>query len=158
VVVIVNHDDAGALGLVLNRPGEAYAAEVAPVLTQLVEDEDEIYVGGPVRPDAVLLLAEFHTPTEDLLPIVPSVGLVTDAADLDGLAEHAGRSRAYAGYAGWGPGQLDAEIEREDWFVTPAEISDLFCERPWELWSQVLERMGDPYRLIARMPEDPSLN
>ena len=70
----------------------------------------------------------------------------------------AGNIRVFAGYAGWGPGQLDGELERDDWIVEPARASDVFSDEPEALWGAVLERKGGEYRLVARMPEDPGLN
>ena len=68
------------------------------------------------------------------------------------------RARAFVGHAGWGPGQLDAELERGDWFLEPAEPEDAFTLAPEELWADVLTRMGGHYALVARMPLDPSVN
>ena len=84
--------------------------------------------------------------------LVPGLGELADVVD------GAGRIRVFAGYAGWGPGQLDDELEREDWIVDPAQATDVFSEDPEALWGSVLERKGGQYALVARMPEDPSLN
>ena len=158
VVAIAKHDEDGALGLVLNRPSEQLVAEVVPALTEVVGASDQLYVGGPVQPEAVLLLAEFDDPVQDAIAVTTSIGLVSDATALDELSQIARRQRAFAGYAGWGPGQLDSEIERDDWFLEPATAEDLFCENAERLWSQVLERMGGQYQLVARMPDDVSVN
>jgi putative transcriptional regulator len=64
----------------------------------------------------------------------------------------------FAGHSGWGPGQLDGELERGDWILEPARYSDAFTSQPDDLWTEVLERKGGSYALVARMPPDPSLN
>jgi putative transcriptional regulator len=68
------------------------------------------------------------------------------------------RRRVFAGYAGWGPGQLEAELERDDWILEDATVADVFPEDPLDLWTTVLERKGGQFRLLARMPVDPSVN
>jgi putative transcriptional regulator len=68
------------------------------------------------------------------------------------------KARAFAGHSGWGPGQLDAELEQGGWILEPATTQDAFSAEPQELWSQVLSRKGGSYALVARMPADPSMN
>jgi putative transcriptional regulator len=68
------------------------------------------------------------------------------------------RKRVFAGHAGWGPGQLDAEVEADGWYVLDAVVDDVFTSRPEGLWSQVLARQGGQLALVARMPVDPSVN
>ncbi len=156
VVLIAEHTDDGAMGVVLNRPGVASIADVVPDLRSLLGDDERIYAGGPVQPDGVLVLAEFDDPADAALPIDGDLGFVAVESTADAIA--ASRARAFAGHAGWGPGQLDAEIEEEAWFVAPFEREDAFADDPEELWSRALLRKGGPYALVARMPEDPSLN
>jgi putative transcriptional regulator len=64
----------------------------------------------------------------------------------------------FAGYAGWGPGQLEEEIERSDWIINEPDEREIFTDRPEDLWSSVLTRMGGRFALLARMPSDPSVN
>jgi putative transcriptional regulator len=158
VVLICQHDDDGALGLVLNRPGELVVGDVAPELVPLTGEEALIDSGGPVQPDALLVLGEFEDASFAGLPVVGRVGLMGEAREVDELADVTLRARAFAGYAGWGPGQLDAELARDDWFVAPAGVDDIFDPDAEELWSRVLNRKGGHYRLVARMPIDPSVN
>ncbi len=158
VVLICEHTEEGALGLVLNRPGELVVGEAAPELADLADPEAIIDSGGPVQPDALLVLAEFDDPSQAGIAIVGDVGLVGDGSALDELADATRRVRIFAGYAGWGPGQLDAELEREDWFVAPAGIDDIFNPDADELWGRVLARKGGHFALVARMPIDPSVN
>lgn len=158
VVLICQHSNEGALGLVLNRPGELEIAEVAPELADLTGSEAVIDSGGPVQPDALLVLGEFDDASYAGMPVIGTVGLMGDGRTISELADVTRRARAFAGYAGWGPGQLDAELARDDWFVAPADVDDIFDPAPDELWRRVLERKGGHFALVARMPIDPSVN
>lgn len=158
VVLICEHSPAGALGLVLNRPTELVVGEVTPDLVAVAGDDTVIGEGGPVAPHAVLVLAEFEDVERAGLPVVGPVGLIGEGSELAELPDEVRRARVFAGYAGWGPGQLDDELEREDWFVAPAGIDDIFDPDADDLWRRVLARKGGHYALVARMPVDPSVN
>lgn len=158
VIAIANHDDDGALGIVLNRPSDTDVVEAVPELEGVVDSDDVVFVGGPVQPASIVVLAEFEDPDEAAYLVVGAVGLVSDRTGLERLDDATARRRIYAGYAGWGPGQLEAEVEREDWIVVPALPEDVFADQPLDLWGRVLERKGGQFRLLARMPVDPSLN
>jgi putative transcriptional regulator len=158
VVAIAHHDDDGALGIVLNRPSGTTVVEAVPELDGLLENEQLVHFGGPVHSEAIVVLAEFRDPKEAAYLVSDRIGLVSDRMGISGLRAAAGRCRVYAGYAGWGPGQLEEELEREDWILEPVHADDVFSETPDDLWSAVLDRKGGNYRLVARMPEDPSLN
>ena len=151
VVLVVEHNDEGAFGLVLNRPSETTVGEAVPPLAELIGAEHLLHVGGPVQPGAVTAVAEHPDPERSTKLIVASVGMV----DLDDLPELS-RVRVFAGYAGWGPGQLDAELEAEAWIVEDAHPDDPFNEG--DLWAAVLLRKGGEFALLARMPADPSVN
>jgi putative transcriptional regulator len=157
-VLICEHSGEGALGLVLNRPGELVVGAAAPELVSLSGEDAIIDEGGPVQPDALLVLAEFDDPSLAGISVLGNVGLVGDGSELDDLADTTRRVRIFAGYAGWGPGQLDAELARDDWFVAPAGIEDIFNPDADELWGRVLSRKGAHFALVARMPIDPSVN
>ena len=158
VVLVCEHSDEGALGLVLNRPGDLVVGESAPELADLIGEDAVIDSGGPVQTDALLVLAEFEEPGHAGIQVVDNVGLVGDGSEIEDLIEETRRARVFAGYAGWGPGQLDAELEREDWFVAPAGTDDIFNPDADELWARVLARKGAHFALVARMPIDPSVN
>jgi putative transcriptional regulator len=158
VVLIVEHNDEGALGLVLNRPSETTVGEVVPQLETLMDGEEDVLVGGPVQPQAVIVLADFQDEEDAALIAFESVGVLGAGTEPSALAGRVRSARAFAGHAGWGPGQLDGELERGDWILEPARWADAFSTDPTELWRAVLERKGGSYALIARMPTDPSLN
>jgi putative transcriptional regulator len=152
VVIIVEHSEEGALGLVLNRPSDQRVDEAVPTLAELADEDDVVYAGGPVGPSGVIALGDFERPDDAGRLVVGSLGLV----DPDRTDTPVRRLRVYAGHAGWGPGQLDGELEQEAWIVEPAEADDPFRED--DLWTHVLARKGGSYALLARMPPDPSLN
>ena len=159
MVLICEHSEEGALGLVLNRPGDVAVGDAAAELVPLAGADTLIDVGGPVQPDALLVLAEFHDPAQDAgMQITGSIGIMGDRRTIDELVQCTDRARIFAGYAGWGAGQLDAELDRDDWFVAPAGIDDIFDTDAELLWQRVLERKGGHYALVARMPVDPSVN
>jgi putative transcriptional regulator len=152
VVLMVEHADEGAFGLVLNKRSEARVAEAVPALLGLAGDDELIRIGGPVSPDSVVVVGEFDDVSDSPKPIVAGLGLVEPDAGDGGL----GRVRVYAGHAGWGPGQLEAELERDAWIVEDADPELPFSDG--DLWADVLERRGGEYALLATMPEDPGLN
>ena len=157
VVLVTEHTPDGAAGLVLNRPSPAAVAEVVPQLEPLVEYGEQVWVGGPVQTNAVLVLGEFLDPDDAAVPLFGSLGFPS-LDDPDGVAAATTRRRVFAGYAGWADGQLEEELGREDWILAPALADDAFTEEPEELWAAVLRRKGGVYELFARMPEDPSVN
>lgn len=157
VVLITEHGPDGAMGIVLNRPAETEVVEVLPELAEIAVEEP-VFVGGPVQPDSLVVLGEFSDPGKAAWIVVADVGLVSASTDLDELPAAVRRGRVYAGFSGWGPGQLEEELEEESWIVEPPLPLELFPEDPAALWSSVLERKGGEYALVARMPEDPSLN
>jgi putative transcriptional regulator len=158
VVLVIEHSADGALGLVLNRPSETTVGESVPQLDDLVDLEDQLFIGGPVQPSSVIVLAEFDDPTEAALLAFGDIGVLGTGAAPGELAAGVKCGRAFVGHAGWGPGQLDAELERSDWILEPATRGDAFTDEPRELWSEVLTRKGGSYALVARMPPDPSVN
>jgi len=157
VVLVTEHGEEGAAGLVLNRPSPAPVAELVPQLEPLVDDGEQVYVGGPVQPNAVLVLGEFVDPDDAAVPLFGSLGFPA-LDEPDEIVPVTTRRRVFAGYAGWGAGQLEDELEREDWILEPALPDDAFTDAPEELWADVLRRKGGVYELVARIPEDPSVN
>lgn len=154
VVLVAEHSEEGALGLVLNRPSDVDLREGAPDLASLVEPGEPIFVGGPVEPAGILVLAEFEDVREAAGVALGDIGFLGPEPPTAGI----GRSRAFAGHAGWAAGQLDAEVEAEGWILEPAVAGDVFCDDPADLWAAVLRRKGGRYALLTRMPLDPRVN
>jgi len=158
VVLIAEHGDEGAMGVVLNRRSDTSVADAIPDLADLVEPDECVHVGGPVQPSGVVVLAEFDDPAAAAARVLGDVGFVAADTEMSDLPELTRRVRVFAGVSGWGPGQLESELDRDDWIVAPAQRTDVFSEDPDSLWSEVLERKGGRYALVARMPLDPSMN
>jgi putative transcriptional regulator len=157
VVLICAHGDDGALGLVLNRPSPLEVVDAVPELEPALADGARLWLGGPVQPEDIVLLADFTNPGESLM-VSGDIGLVTDGSPLESLPDRTRRVRAFLGHSGWGPGQLDSELEREDWIIAPLDAGDPFDDGAEDLWRTALEELGGQYALVARMPDDPSLN
>lgn len=158
VVLVIEHTEDGAFGLVLNRASETTVADAAADLEELVGLDEQLFLGGPVQPSAVVVLAEFEDADDAALIAFGAVGVLGSNASPEEPFAGVRTGRAFAGHAGWGPGQLDAELERGDWILEPARRDDAFAADPTELWTHVLSRKGGSYTLVARMPPDPSVN
>ena len=158
VVFLTAHTDDGAIGLILNRPSETTVAEAVPQLGSLAGENEPVFVGGPVNPSGVAVLAEFEDPDDAGVWVVDDIGYVALDDALEEGPPPLRRRRVFAGVAGWGEDQLEGELERDDWFIEPADADDLFGEDPDGLWSSVLRRKGGQFELVARMPFDPSQN
>jgi putative transcriptional regulator len=157
VVLVGHHGDGGAVGVVLNRATEVDVSDAAPPLADLVGVGERVFVGGPVQPQSAVVVADFEHPELAEVIAFGSIGFLPDGVDAERIGPLR-RARVFAGYAGWGPGQLEREIEEGSWIVEPARAEDVFTEVPEELWSEVVRRKGPNFRLMATMPLDPSLN
>ena len=157
VILVGEHGDEGALGVVLNRMSDSRVDDALPELAGLVDGAEPVHVGGPVQPSAIVVLAEFEEPERAGTLVLDDIGFLPSEIDPDALGELR-RARVFAGYAGWGPGQLDGELREGSWIVEPAAADDVFTSDPEELWSDVLRRKGGPFGVLALMPPDPSLN
>lgn len=154
------------MGLVLNRAGNAAAGKMLSEIEDLPECGYPILSGGPVGLDQIYVLYRRSGQTledsEGVRLVGAGVHLVGNLAalqDIVGSDEDASRKfRLYAGYAGWGPGQLDHEMDIGSWFVARARPEFVFDMTHEEVWSGVLKSMGGEYRLIAAMPDDLSVN
>jgi putative transcriptional regulator len=152
VILIVEHADEGAFGLVLNRPSDTTVEEAVPQLADVAGFGEPVHIGGPVQPDGVVALGEFSEPTLSPKLVIGDVGLV----DLEDPPDALERIRLFAGHSGWGEGQLDEEMDAESWIVAEPEPGDAFGDG--DLWADALRRQGGKYELLARMPADPSVN
>ena len=160
VILIAEHTGEGAMGLVLNRPAETLVADVVPDLSDLADDGAPVFFGGPVASDSVIVLAEFDDPTVAGVLLDGDLGFVgNESGELGDVAGSVRRARVYAGHSGWGPGQLEGELEEESWIVDPTPTrEEIFSLDAEGLWSAVLRRKGREYALLSTMPPDPSVN
>lgn len=169
IVLILTHDENGAMGLVINRPSNSTLAEIAEDMDNTEFADAPIYIGGPVdqnylfalhsgfigniksdgalqvgehivfEPDFTLLHTNYKKLQEEEVPIPPNV-------------------RFFAGYAGWAGGQLESELRRNDWLVIPASADLVFSEHPGKTWKQALYKKGGVYWLAAETGHKPSIN
>lgn len=162
VLLLLNHDEDGALGVVLNRPSTMSVAEVLPGWSSAVARPERLFGGGPVAGDSALAVAvplgAGPQPSSGFQPLSHGYGLVDlDASPQDLMPDLAG-VRVFAGYAGWGADQLEGEIEEGSWFVVDARPADVLTEAPERLWRDVLRRQGCPLAYVATFPDDPTMN
>jgi putative transcriptional regulator len=173
VVYLIEHSANGALGLVLNRPGEVPVHEAVPVWAPYVDSPGRVFVGGPVSPEGAICLARCPSPgpVDGLLdgdveadptalfkPITTSIGAIDLHGDPSDAPAGITALRVFAGYAGWSGGQLELELESGGWYVLDARDDDVFTEHPERLWRDVLRRQRGSLRSVAYFPLDPSVN
>ena len=159
VVLMLEHSDSGAIGLVLNRPSETAVADALPGWEGLAADPATVFAGGPVSTDAAIALgsARHADAGGGWEPLVGAVGTIDLHRDPDDIADDIASVRIFAGYAGWGPGQLESELAANAWLVVPASPDDALGD-PDDLWRRVLLRQGGHTAWLANAPADPSLN
>lgn len=152
VVIILDHDADGAYGVVVNRPSSAPVSELLPEWKGSVVPPGVVFVGGPVSPELGIGLAWAEEGTVD--DVLTSLEIV----DVTGDQAHARPVRIFSGYAGWGPGQLELELNESAWLVAPATPSVVFDERPDLVWGRIMRQMDPGLRIYATFPSDPELN
>ncbi len=169
-MLVLDHDEEGALGVVINRPTPVDVAEVLPVWQPLACEPGVLFQGGPVALDSALGLALVPgTGDEEPLGwrrVTGRVGLVDLDVPPDILAQEVSRLRIFAGYSGWSAGQLEDELAEGAWYVVEARLGgwpgddggDAFCARPEDLWRVVLRRQGGDLAMVSTYLDDPSLN
>jgi len=142
VILLLEYDESGALGLVVNRPTEVSLHDA--LVTPLPGSADHrIHTGGPVEHRRLIALHRSHEPVGDAQHVFGDVYASGSFETLRRMLEregHAADLRAYLGYAGWGPGQLDSELARDDWIVTPADAESIFDASPDEVWEDLIRR------------------
>jgi putative transcriptional regulator len=163
VIYIVEHNDGGTLGVVLNRPSETAVYNILPQWAKLASKPKTMFIGGPVKRDAALCLAVLRVgagadDAPGLRHVTGRLVMVDLDADPEAIAPAVEGVRIFAGYSGWTIGQLEGEIERDDWIVLSALPSDVLVEPRVDLWGRVLRRQPQPLSLLATHPIDISRN
>lgn len=160
VVLLLDHDEEGSLGVVLNRPTPVGVADILASWAELTGEPDVVFQGGPVSLDSALGVAVIPGDEGPLgwRRVYGAIGLVDLETPPELLAAALGSLRIFAGYAGWGPGQLEAELSEGAWYVVESEVGDVSSPRPERLWRAVLRRQRSELAMIATYPDDPSLN
>jgi putative transcriptional regulator len=159
VVLLLEHGDEGSLGIILNRPTDASLASVLPEWHPHASEPGVVFSGGPVATEAVIALARGgHDAAPGWVSVLGEIGTVDvggEPVDLDFPLE---ALRIFVGYAGWSPGQLEAELEQDAWFVVPTRPTDPFGADPEHLWRDVLRRQPGRVAMFANHPDDPTVN
>jgi putative transcriptional regulator len=161
VVLILDADEDGAMGVVLNRPSPVPVVAVLADWGDIVAEPEVLFRGGPVSPEGALAVAQIrdqHVVPPGLRPVTDHLAIV----DLDGSADDLDGSvdgvRIFAGYAGWGAGQLEGEVAGGDWYVVPSLPVDAFQADPSDLWREVMRRQPGELAWHVNRPADPELN
>lgn len=157
VIYLIEHNEIGSLGVVLNRPSDTAVLDVLPAWAPLAVRPQALFVGGPVKRDSALCLGLLQPGVDGddvsgLRPVEGRVVMVDLDAEPEELAPALEGLRVFVGYAGWSAGQLDAELERGDWLVVPALPSDVVAPGRVDLWARVLRRQPMPMALLATHP------
>lgn len=161
VVLILDSDDDGALGVILNEISQTPLDAVLPDWVNAVSGPGYLFHGGPVSPNGAICLASVADPAEEppgWRRMFSSVGLLHLDTPIEIVRGAYRDLRIFAGYAGWSPGQLEAEIAEGMWHVVPATYADVFSARPLDLWREVLRRQHSELAFFATWTEDPDLN
>lgn len=160
VVYVLEHTEDGAMGLVLNQPSTTPVGDASPAWVGLAAPPHRVFVGGPVEPGVGFGLGRgvAAAAAAGWTALGDGVGLVDLSRDPEQLAGSITEVRLFAGYAGWAPGQLEAELGSGAWHTVAARPSDPFSGTPEQLWRDVLRRQSGPIALLATYPPDPRSN
>ncbi len=155
ITFLIEHGDEGALGVIINRPSQLEIADAFPMWASAAANPGVVFAGGPVERNSMIVLGTSST-EEGALPL----GL--HSVDLDDgsppRTDGVDRVRIYAGYAGWGAGQLEGELAHDAWWVVDASLDDVFSDDPGTLWPRIMRREGGELAWFAHYPDDATLN
>ncbi len=164
IVLMLEHNDEGAMGLIVNRPTEVSVSQALAKHFELPPSEHFLFNGGPVEENALLILHNSTDFDQEHDAIVPGVFVGTSPDIFDRVTESMSepdtdfRFRIYSGYSGWGAGQLEFEMSRGDWFTLPATMDFVFRSDPYEIWEDVLAAFQARHRLLPDEPASPEWN
>ena len=162
MVFLLAHDEDGTLGVVLNRPSDLPVDDVVPGWSELAAEPPVLFTGGPVQPNAAICIGRTEVPqladASGFAPLLEHLGTVDLHGDPSSLEVPLEQVRVFAGYSGWGSGQLDEEIGAGSWFVVDSTAEDVLAPDPEALWPRVLRRQGGWLAAFAGYPVDPSRN
>jgi putative transcriptional regulator len=159
VVLLIEHNEEGSFGLIINKQVPVKPAEA---ISSLGNYEGKVFVGGPVQPRSIFYLHTLGQRLEGSLPVIDHLYWGGDAMQLNQMIMKGevkpGEVRFFLGYSGWSPGQLQDELKRDSWLVTKASADFLLNTPPRHLWKALLQRMGGKYAYWINFPTDPLLN
>lgn len=164
VVLMVEHGDKGAMGLVVNRPSKVSVQQALEKHFALPETDECVHIGGPVEQNALFILhnlAQFDGGEEPLLPglfVGHSAEVFHDVVEKVAEGQLSVHFRVFAGCAGWAPDQLEGELARGDWHVRPASGDIIFQADPYSLWDSQFRKVREEHRLFPDLSGNPELN
>lgn len=161
VVFLIEHDDTGTVGVIINRPSRTPVGQILPEWQDVMSEPSVVFNGGPVQRDGALGLGRLTGSSDagtGLRAVSGGLALVDLDADAAQVSVGAQHLRVFAGHAGWSVGQLEAEIVDGGWYVVAGGLDDVFSERPGGLWKTVLRRQPTPLSLLSTYPVDVGLN
>ena len=159
VVLVCQHNEEGAFGLVLNRPMDKTVGEmIVEDLPERIQEQD-LFIGGPVQGQAMSFLhADDYLPDANVIPNLNLEHSIDELLEIGNSFSSTSQVRIFAGYSGWGSGQLEDELQRNSWLTHPASVDHVFAIPPGQLWRAVMFEMGGVHRLMANAPDDLSWN
>lgn len=161
VVLLCEHGPEGALGVIVNRPTAMSISEALPQVPILEGQPHVLYSGGPVQTNQVMMLYRISVTPENSHQVFDGVASAATWKSWNGFwMEQPGKEsfRAYLGYSGWGPGQLESEMQTGSWITLPADPSIVFEKESARIWSDIVLSLDETSRHYADMPFDPSAN
>ncbi len=160
VILVLDHDSDGALGVVINRPSELPLASVLPAWSGAVGVADMLFTGGPVAQDSAIAVgvARSVVAVPGFQQLTGDYGLVDLDSPPDQLLPALVGVKVFSGYSGWGSGQLEAEIKEGSWYVVNALTTDVLHPDPEGLWRRILRRQPNELAYVATYPDDPTMN
>jgi len=162
VVLLLDVDESGALGVVLNRPSQVPVVSILPDWSGHVPTPDVLFAGGPVSTDSALAVAHVGDAAGEepigFRRVYGNTGIIDLDTPAELLTAVVGGMRVFAGYAGWGPEQLQGEVLEGSWFTVDSSHADVFGQSPDSLWADVLRRQPGELAWLSTMPLDPTVN
>ncbi|MBK9449545.1 MAG: YqgE/AlgH family protein [Bacteroidetes bacterium] len=159
VVLLTEHNEEGSIGFILNKP---IIYKINEIIEDFPEFDAPVYMGGPVQRDSLHFIHRIEALADDGDEIAPGVYWGGDFEKLKRMIRlgivvpH--DIRFFVGYSGWGPQQLEGEMEMKSWIVSSRSDKFAFADRSEALWGEILQAMGGKYKAMAHYPVDPSLN
>lgn len=164
IVLMIEHGDHGAMGLVINRPSTIAVSNALVKHFELPDADDLVYIGGPVEPAALLVLHNAEDLAGEEREILPGVFIGSSPESFEevvrriAIQDEGLKYRIYSGCAGWAPGQLEQELARGDWHVVTPSYQAPFDDDPYGLYPRLLQQVFEEHRLLPQDPNNAHLN
>ena len=173
VVLIIDHSKDGAFGVVVNRRSDFTLEDISPPLSKNPRSDLYMYIGGPVQQDCLLALhsrmPEEHENSQHAIKPMEGVTFEPSLSHIEKyldesywnslpLDDEIPQIQLYLGCSGWGPGQLEEEVQGSSWILHPGQADIVFHPKPEESWREALRAKGGIYKVFANTQQDPSLN